>query len=373
MLNQTVNMKEQFSELLDNYQTRSFRRGEIVTGTIVYLEDDIGFVDIGANQDAIVPAWDLNSLDTELLAGLQVGSQIQVYITETPAQSENLVVSIRRGLKAEDWQRARLLLESGEAQEFLVTSLNQGGLLVAFGEMDGFVPNSQVLAVRRQPQSRRDEFKQQLLGSPLLLKVIDMDEQAQRLVLSEAAARSELRQKMLKKLQVGQIVTGQVVSLVPFGVFLDLGGVDGLVHISQLDWTAVASPDQVVQEGQELEVRVIGVDAERERISLSRKALLPNPWEQFAQEHEVGELLEGSVQGVREFGVFVRLNEAIVGLVHVDEMGDTGDRLIQDVFEPGDAILVRIIKIQPERERVGLSTRQNHSDSDFPIYPEVNK
>ncbi len=269
---QTTQTLEQFSEMLEAYSSRTFRRGEVVTGTIVYLVEDIAYVDIGAKRDALVPAWDLSSLEAKLLESLKEGAQVQVYVTETPTRNGNLVVSIQRGLREEDWQRAGKLMESEEAREYTVTSANRGGVLVAFGRMDGFVPNSQVLAIRQQPSSRRDEIKQELIGSLLLLKVIDVDQPRQRLVLSEAAARQELRKNRLEELHVGQVLTGTVVSLVPFGAFVDLGGIDGLVHISNLDWKPVADPADVLAEGEQIEVLVTGVEAERERISLKSQS-----------------------------------------------------------------------------------------------------
>jgi small subunit ribosomal protein S1 len=352
---------------VDGYRSRTFKRGEIVTGTIVYLDEDIAYIDIGANRDAVVPAREIGALETSQREHFIEGSQIDVYITETPAQNGSLVVSIERGLIAADWVRAGELLESGETGEYPVIRANQGGLLVALGGLEGFVPNSQVLAVRQQPQSRRDEVKRELVGSQLLLKVIDVDENRQRLVLSEAAARSELRSRRLQELFVGQVVTGQVVSLVPFGAFVDLDGVDGLVHISQLDWTTIKSPQDVLIEGEVIDVLVTGVDLIQERVSLSRKALLPNPWEQFARNHSAGDLLEGTVESVREFGVFVRLDEAIVGLVHVSELGDYDSRLPEDVFKPGDVILVRIIDIQVDRERASLSIRRVSTEREYQL------
>lgn len=351
----TVN---RFEELLETYESRRLERGEVVTGTIVYLEEDVAFVDVGAKRDAVVQARDLSSLESELLDTLKEGDEIKVYVIHTPYRGGDLVVSIERGLEATDWERAQKLLESEETKEYKVTGTNKGGLLVQFSRLTGFVPNSQIMEVRRRPRQERDEIKETLIGTNLLLKMIDVDQRRRRLVLSELAAKDEVRQKRLEELTVGEVIEGRVVSLVPFGAFVDLGGVDGLVHISNLAWKQVDKTEDVVSEGEMLEVMVTGIDVDRERISLSRKALLPNPWNTFAKEHSEGDLLEGEVESVADFGAFIRVAPGIVGLIHVSEMGDYGNREPKDVFKPGDEVLVRITDIDAERERVGLSTRK---------------
>jgi small subunit ribosomal protein S1 len=365
LANQTQQTKNKFADLLESYDSRTFRRGEVVTGTIVYIEEDVAYVDVGAKRDAVVTARDLGSLEPDMLDQLKAGNEIQVYVTETPGRNGNLIVSIERGLEAIDWQQAVQLKELEESREYTVIGDNRGGILVGFGRLRGFVPNSQILEIRRAPRSERDEIKRRLIGERLLLKVIEVEQRRRRLVLSEVAARNELRQMRLEELHVGEVLTGKVVSLVPFGAFVDLGGVDGLVHISNLAWENVSHPGDVVSEGEDIEVLVTGVEIERERVSLSRKALLPNPWDEFARKHQIGELLEGVVESSRDFGTFVRLEEGIVGMIHVSEMGDYGTRQPEEVFLPEDKVLVRIIEIDPERERVGLSTRKVTKDEAF--------
>jgi small subunit ribosomal protein S1 len=365
LANQTQQTKNKFADLLESYDSRTFRRGEVVTGTIVYIEEDVAYVDVGAKRDAVVTARDLGSLEPDMLDQLKAGNEIQVYVTETPGRNGNLIVSIERGLEAIDWQQAVQLKELEESREYTVIGDNRGGILVEFGRLRGFVPNSQILEIRRAPRSERDEIKRRLIGERLLLKVIEVEQRRRRLVLSEVAARNELRQMRLEELHVGEVLTGKVVSLVPFGAFVGLGGVDGLVHISNLAWENVSHPGDVVSEGEDIEVLVTGVEIERERVSLSRKALLPNPWDEFARKHQIGELLEGVVESSRDFGTFVRLEEGIVGMIHVSEMGDYGTRQPEEVFLPEDKVLVRIIEIDPERERVGLSTRKVTKDEAF--------
>lgn len=258
---QTANPSgSQFAKLLEDYESRRLRRGEVVTGTIVYLEADVAYIDVGAKRDAVVPAGDLGSLETDLLESLKEGDEVKVYVTNIPRRGGDLVVSIERGLEAVDWDRAEKLLENEEAYEYPVVGFNKGGALIQFGRLAGFVPNSQIMDVRRRPRHERDEIKEGLIGEQLLLKVIDVNQRRRRLVLSELAAKDEVREKRMEELTVGEVLEGRVVSLVPFGAFVDIGGVDGLIHISNLAWKQVDQPGDVLKEGETLEVLVTGVD-----------------------------------------------------------------------------------------------------------------
>jgi ribosomal protein S1 len=202
--------------------------------------------------------------------------------------------------------------------------------------------------------------KAKLLGEELLLKVIEVDSKRRRLVLSAKKARKELRQQRLLelKLKEGDTVTGRITNLVNFGAFVDLDGVEGLIHISEIAWQRVEKPSEFLTPGEEIEVLIQSVDVEQERVSLSRKALLPSPWESFAQSHNVGDLIEGVVTNVVDFGAFALVAEGIEGLIHANEMHGTQDFAPQDVLLPGDTVLVRILNIQPERQRLGLSQRR---------------
>lgn len=366
MLNNITSQKaEHFEDLLENYESRNVRQGEVVTGTIVYMEADVAYIDIGAKTDAIVPASDLGTLDRNMRNALSTGDEVKVYITQTPARGGELIVSIERGLEALDWEKASKMILSGEIGEYRVKNINRGGVLVEFGRLSGFVPNSHLIELRRQPKKDLENLKTNLIGEILSLKVIDVDQSRRRLVLSELGAQDELKKQRLRDIQLGDIVSGHVVSIAPYGVFVDIGDIDGLIHISNLDWNQVNHPEEIIQEGQEVEVKIINIDLDKERISLSRKALLPNPWTTFDKDNSVGDLVEGIVVRVAEFGAFVQLKESIIGLVHVSEMGDYGTRSPNDVFKPGDKVLVRILEIDMDRERVGLSTRKVTREETF--------
>lgn len=349
-----------FADLLDEYETLRPKRGQILEGIVLKIEPDAVIVDIGAKRDAIVTHNDLDKLDEALIGELSTGDSVPVYVLRTPVGDEELVVSLNRGLEKQDWDRAEELLESGEIVEAEVTGHNKGGLLVDFGRLTGFVPNSHVPQLRSYLGNHRELVKQkgQMIGSKLMLNVIDVNPKRKRLVLSAKEAEKERRQKRLRELEEGQVVKGTVSHIVDYGAFIELDGVTGLLHISELDWEHVAHPADILEVGQELELLVQSVDVENERISLSRKALMPNPYERFAESHREGELVEGEVTATVDFGAFVEVADQVEGLVHVSEMDLAYKGAPEDVVQPGERVLTRIISIDAEQERLGLSMRR---------------
>jgi small subunit ribosomal protein S1 len=252
-------------------------------------------------------------------------------------------------------------LENEELLELEVVGHNKGGLMVSFGHLRGFVPASHVPQLRflHNPDRLTSE-KAKLVGQELALKVIDVNPQRRRLVLSAKKAQKELRHERLLELKAieGDTITGRIANLVKFGAFVELDGIEGLIHISEIAWHKVDSPADILKRGEEVEVMIQSVDIERERVSLSRRALLPSPWETFDEKHESGELVEGVVASVVDFGAFVLIEDGIEGLLHVSEMRGTKDFAPQDVLLPGDIVLVRIIDIQPEAQRLALSQKR---------------
>lgn len=253
------------------------------------------------------------------------------------------------------------LLQSVRRSPFYFKSRNLHTGLVEFGRLQGFIPTSHVPQLQRvRNQGTLAGQKAKLIGEELLLNVIEVDRQHHRLVLSAKTAQEERRTQRLLELKraEGETITGIITSLVDFGAFVDLDGVEGLLHISEIAWQKVKKPNEHLNPGEEVDVLIKSVDVERERVSLSRKALLPDPWESFAQTHADGDLVEGVVIDVLDFGAFVRITEGIDGLLHVSEMDGTRDFAPQDLLFPDDAILVRILNIQPEKQRLALSQRR---------------
>lgn len=352
-----------FEAALDTFDYENPVRGQILEGEIIQIDEDSVLVDIGAKRDAIVPRKDLDRLDDELRESISQGDQIPVYVMRTGKVGGDLLVSINRGLEQEDWERAAKLLESGDVLHLPIIGQNRGGVVVRFGRLRGFVPNSHIPELSRDGGG--DELKHQkeeMIGDELAVKVLEVNQKRRRLVLSSRAARRERRLIRLKELHVDSTLTGTVVNLVDFGAFVDLGGVDGLVHISELDWSRVDHPSQVLDVGQELEVKILDVDVDRERISLSRKALLPNPWGSLTEHYAPGDLVEGEVTNVRNFGAFMMLPEGVEGLIHVSEIGIIGPGNPEDVVHPGDKVLARILDIDSDRERISLSLSQVSKD-----------
>jgi len=348
-----------FKSLLETFEGKRPRRGQFLKGRILQIEEDAVLMDVGAKRDAVIPRWEIDKLDSEQLENLKPGDQLPVYVLKTPIGDEHLLVSIERGLEFEDWDRAKACLSSGEVLELEVTGLNRGGLTVQFERIQGFVPNSHIPGLKRGMRNeKRDAFKREKVGAKMALKFIEVNRSQRRLILSGRTAEKEKRMQRLHELDRDQVIQGKVVHIVEYGAFVDLDGVDGLVHISELDWRWVKHPSDVVNIGDEVEVKVKEVDVEGERVSLSRKALLPSPWDTVLKRHKVGDLVEGEVTNVRQFGAFVMLSNGIEGLIQESELGIVGSGHPQDVLSPGEIVIVRIVDIDAERKRMGLSLRQ---------------
>ncbi|MDX1415331.1 MAG: S1 RNA-binding domain-containing protein [Candidatus Promineifilaceae bacterium] len=350
-----------FEQLLAEYEPESLHRGQYVEGEILQIDEHVIFADVDAKRTAVVPPQDLQMIEDEELAKLSVGDEVFLYVLRTPVGQDELIVSLNKGLQYQDWIDAKEYLEDQELLELEVVGHNKGGLMVSFGQLLGFVPISHVPQLQNTyDKETLNSKKAKLIGEQLPLVVIEVDPKRQRLVLSAKKAQKEVRQQRLLelKLQEGQKVTGRVTNLVRFGAFIELDGAEGLIHISEIAWQKVTDPAEYLKPGDEIEMIILSVDVEEERISLSRKALLPSPWELLDTTHNAGDLVEGTVTHVREYGAFVMIEDGVEGLIHVSEMRGPHNMKPQEVLFPGDTVLVRILDIQPERQRMGLSQRK---------------
>lgn len=348
-----------FSQLLDEFKFPNPQRGDILQGEILRIEEDVVFVDVGSKRDALVPHDEVSEFDEAFLDGLSPGDDVPVYVTKTPRGDEPLWVSLERGLQIYDWQRARELYETGEQVELKVVGYNKGGLDVEFGRIQGFVPNSHIPEIRStHDQRKRQQYKAKQINTTRLLKIIEVNADKERFVLSATAVQKEQRRQQLQKLSVGDIVTGTVVNLKKFGAFVDVGsGLTGLVHISKIDWEFLDHPADKLAVGDEITVRIDDIDLERQRLSLNRKALLPGPWERFTDRYQVGDYLVGEVTAVVEYGAFIKLAEDVKGLLHKNGMNLPHGTALENVFQPGDTPIVQITHIDLKRERIALSTQ----------------
>ena len=337
----------------EDYDYTRPRRGDVLEATILSVGENDLLVDLGTKQDGIVPPKDLELLDDAYRDRLKIGDRVPVVVLKPGQLRDGILVSVNKGLQQRDWLRAQEYLESEEVFEGEVTDFNRGGVIVPFGGLRGFVPNSHLNSVPRGTRGKRlRDIKAGLVGDTLSMVVIEVNQRRRRLVLSERVANDHRRQQLLQELTKGEVRTGTVRNLVDFGAFVDLGGIDGLVHISELDWGHVDHPGEVLDEGDEVDVYVLDVDRERERIALSRKRLLPDPWHRVLANLHEGDVVQGTVTSVAEFGLFVEVGEGVEGLVHKSELSVGGVGLTD--VKAGSEVVVRVLRINEWEHRIGL-------------------
>ncbi len=341
--------------------------GEIRKGVITSITDNGEvLVGIGAKSEGVIPHRDLERLSDEEREAIQVGNEIPVYVVSVDKDG-TARLSYTRALEAEDWDKAEAMKESKEIFHGVIAGVNKGGLVVRFGRLRGFVPTSQVSRERRlsvggaRPDKDLDAWKP-LVGQPIAVRVIEVDRERRRLILSERAAAREsremLKEQLLESLQVGDIRTGRVTSLTSFGAFVNIDGADGLVHLSEISWERVGKASDVLKVGQEVTVKVIEVDRERKRIGLSIRQLQEDPWKQKVKGLREGLLVRGVITRLEKFGAFARLENGLEGLIHISELSDQHVEHPREVVHEGDEVTLRIVRIDPERRRIGLSLKK---------------
>ena len=356
--------------LADSMVFRQLHSGDIVDGTIVNVSPQEILVDIGYKADALVDNRELERLDKDYLAGLSAGEAVVAYVLQPEDKDGNVVISLLRAQQEQDWRQADDLLKTQEVFEGVVTGYNRGGVIVRVGRVRGFVPASQLSDRWHAQQDDAGDPEQRwtrLTGQMMQLKVVELDRRRNRLILSERAAMRDWRKtrkdRLLSELHPADVLKGMVTSIAPFGAFVDLGGADGLIHLSELAWHRVEHPSEVVQVGQEVQVYVLNIDEERKRIGLSLRRLTPEPWTTVSDVYTVGQVVDAVITKLTNFGAFAKINDSIEGLIHISELADHRVTHPKEVVEEGQPVQVRIIRIDPQRRRVGLSMRQNSDDS----------
>jgi small subunit ribosomal protein S1 len=350
----------EFRELLESsFAYMPPRRGEIRNAIILQIDTREIIVDMGVKQDGIVPSQDIERLDPEVRKSLQVGAEVPVYVLNPRDQDDNLIVSINMGLQQYDWEKARQLLKSEEVVQVSVTGHNRGGILVRWNRLEGFIPSSHLISVNLSNE-RRDIWTE-LMSKQLGVKVIEVDQDRRRLIFSEREAQKEWRAqqkaRLLAELKEGDVVKGTVTGLRDFGAFVNLGGADGLIHVSELAWHRVDHPRDVLKVGDEIDVYVLNLDRTSNRIALSRKRLLSDPWEDADKRYHEGQLVEGVVTNVVDFGAFIALDNGLEGLLHLSEMGDGALKEPYSYVKKGDRLSLRISHLEPDKRRVGFTQR----------------
>jgi small subunit ribosomal protein S1 len=336
----------------------SIGRGDVIEGMVVRIEPDEILVDIGLKAEGYVPEreqWD-NRLD-EPRPDYQVGEKILVYVVQ-PEGDGRAMLSFRRAAQEKVWRATEELFETGEIIEATILEYNKGGVLVDVGPR-GFVPLSQLTSLRRGASDEtEDELAArlaELVSRSINVKIIELDRRRNRLILSERVAEREVRSRrrevLLDELQVGQVRKGVVSNICSFGAFIDLGGADGLAHISELSWSRVESPEEILTPGEEIDVYVLSLDREDKKIALSVRRATKDPWESLESRYSVEEIVEGEITKLAPFGAFVRLTDGIEGLAHASDLGDAA----LDSMNEGDHGKFNILSIDSGRRRIRLS------------------
>lgn len=351
--------------------------GEIRKGHIASISPSQILVSIGAKSEGLVSGKELEQLSAKEREALEVGQEVYVYVISPEDSNGNVVLSLKRAQEQISWDNVDRHLEENNVIESKIIGFNKGGLIALVEGLRGFIPSSQVSALRRM-QSTGDTPEQRwqkMIGEPISVRVIEVDRERRRLILSEKAASTESRQsikeRVLEELQVGGVYTGRVTSVANFGAFINVNGADGLVHLSEISWDHIEHPREALEVGQEVKVKVINIDREKKRIGLSIRALLEDPWKARLERYSVGQLVEGVITRLTKFGAFARLEGDIEGLIHISEISENRIEHPKEVLKEGDVKTLRVIRIDPEQRRIGLSLRKVDSaafaDKDFKL------
>ncbi|HJC86343.1 MAG TPA: 30S ribosomal protein S1 [Candidatus Corynebacterium faecigallinarum] len=354
-----IGTAEDFLAAIDQ-TIKYFNDGDIVEGTVVKVDHDEVLLDIGYKTEGVIPSRELSiKHDVDPGEVVEVGDEVDALVLTKEDKEGRLILSKKRAQYERAWGTIEQLKENDEPVTGTVIEVVKGGLILDIG-LRGFLPASLV-------EMRRVRDLQPYIGQEIEAKIIELDKQRNNVVLSRRAwleqTQSEVRSEFLHQLQKGQVRKGVVSSIVNFGAFVDLGGVDGLVHVSELSWKHIDHPGEVVTVGDEVTVEVLDVDLDRERVSLSLKATQEDPWRVFARTHAIGQIVPGKVTKLVPFGAFVRVEEGIEGLVHISELAERHVEVPDQIVTVGQELMVKVIDIDLERRRISLSLKQ--ADEDF--------
>jgi len=354
--------------------------GEIRKGIIASIGPNQILVSIGAKSEGVVSGRELEQLTAEERAALHVGQEIDVYIVNPEDANGNVVLSLKRAQEQISWENVEKMIAEQTIIESKIIGFNKGGLIVPIGSLRGFVPASQISPLRRSQAvgDTPEQRWQKMIGEPISVRIIEVDRERRRLILSERVTsgetRASLKERAISELQEGEVYTGRVTSLADFGAFVNINGADGLVHLSELSWEHIQHPREVLEVGQEVKVKVISIDREKKRIGLSIRALTEDPWKKRIEKFSVGQLVEGVITRLTKFGAFARLEGDVEGLIHISEISEHRIEHPKEVLKEGDVVALRVIRIDPDQHRIGLSLRKvdsaAYADKDFKMLTE---
>jgi len=357
--------QDMMAALLDQYMdTKRCRRGDIIKGVIVSAHSKAILIDIGGKCDAAVHPHELERMSSQDLKTFESGQNVNVYVLENNDESNVVFVSLTRAAQENDWDEARVLMRDNSIVSLPVIDVNKGGVIVRLGQLRGFVPGSQLLPWRNYHNNRQQPERQwrELLGETLNLRVIEVTSERNRLILSERNALNNkaAKKRVLEQLAVGSVQKGTISNIVAFGAFVNVNGVDGLLHVSEMSWRRVNNPKEIVQIGQQLDVYILDVDLDKGRLGLSLKRIKTDPWEDIIKQYEEGQTVDVKLVNLTTFGAFAALVEApeIEGLIHVSELSNKTIAHPNEVVKVGNVHTVRIISLLPRERRIAFSLKQ---------------
>lgn len=376
---------QDMGELLDSVEElQSLRRGNIVEGIVMEAAPgaDGIFLNVGHKAEGHVPANEMKTLSDEEISQLKVGDSVLAMVIRSETYEGSAILSIDRAAGEIGWKNLQKALDSGERISGKIVEFNRGGAIVAAEGVRGFVPMSQLVTAPKdkvrgagkpdsddQDAAENQQEEPPGVGRTIELKVLELNRTRNRAILSERQAvqeiRNERKAKLIGELREGEVRRGRVTGISAFGAFVDLGGADGLIHISELSWSTVTSPKDIVNIGQELDVIVYRVDTEEKKIALSLKRLQPEPWATINERYRVGDIVDSTITKLTDFGAFARIEDTIEGLVHVSELTTRRINHPREVVREGDAVRLKIVRIEPERRRLGLSLKRAEEEEGF--------
>ena len=390
--------EDDMGELLDSFEPmKPLRRGDVVEGIVMRADPDGIFVNIGHKAEGVVPPGEMRSLGRKEIKELEVGDEIMTLVVKAETAEHAAVLSIDRAIGEQGWRVLEKAMEAGDSITGVILGFNRGGAIVESEGVQGFVPMSQLVSISRaqiretqeprppgdanqEPQAAADAGQEPQtedgeeagepeppppspdIGKELELKVLEVNRGRNRAIFSERQAvqqkREEQKARLIQELTEGEVRRGRVTGISSFGAFVDLGGADGLIHISELSWNQVGSPEEVVQVGDEVDVFVLRVDAENKKIALSLRRLQPEPWDSIQEQYSVGDIVPATVTKLTNFGAFARVEGSggsVEGLIHISELSSRMISHPREVVREGDPVKLKILRIEPERRRLGLS------------------
>jgi small subunit ribosomal protein S1 len=347
-------------------QFRPIKHGDVIEGRVMKVDREEILIDIGGKTEGIIPSREATSMSAEEREALQVGDELLVSVVQPENNEGHVVLSLDRARQEKAWRDLQRIHESGETIQAQVIGHNKGGLLVNIQGIRGFIPSSQVSSLPPGEANKQAEMSR-LHNQSLPLKVIEINRNRNRLILSERQAvqeqRESMRTRLLQELEPGQIRPGTVTSVCDFGAFVDIGGADGLIHLSELSWKRVSHPREVLSVGDRVNVYVLSVDPQERKIALSLKRTQPEPWETITQQYQLGQTVRGTITQITTFGAFARLDDGIEGLIHVSELAEGRVQHPRNVVKEGEVHDLKVIRIDPARKRIGLSLKRAQEEA----------